>query len=92
VPVALLVVAAIAGTVSQIGLLLATEKLHPSIENLSPAKGFSRMFSARGLVEFHAEHFQKALELFDETLRIVAQKDPGARPPPYLPERRLKIM
>jgi flagellar biosynthesis protein FlhB len=52
VPLALLVVAAIAGTVSQIGLLVAAEKIHPSIGNLSPAKGFSRMFSARGLVEF----------------------------------------
>lgn len=52
VPLILLMVAALAGTLSQIGLLFASEKIHPNLENLSPAKGFSRMFSMRGIVEF----------------------------------------
>jgi flagellar biosynthesis protein FlhB len=51
-PVGLLVVAALAGSLIQTGLLFAPEKLTPKLDNLSPAKGFSRMFSARGLMEF----------------------------------------
>jgi flagellar biosynthetic protein FlhB len=51
-PVGLLVVAALAGSLIQTGLLFAPEKLAPKLDNLSPAKGFSRMFSARGLMEF----------------------------------------
>ena len=52
VPLVLLVVAAIASTLSQIGVLFATEKIEPRLENLSPIKGFQRMFSMRGLIEF----------------------------------------
>ncbi len=51
-PMILLVVAALAGSLVQTGLLFAPEKLAPKLENLSPAKGFSRLFSARGLIEF----------------------------------------
>ena len=51
-PVGLLVVAALAGSLIQTGFLFAPEKLTPKLDNLSPAKGFSRMFSARGLMEF----------------------------------------
>jgi len=51
-PMGLMVVAALAGSLIQTGLLFAPEKLAPKLENLSPAKGFSRMFSARGLIEF----------------------------------------
>ncbi len=52
VPVVLLMVAALAGSLIQTGLLFAPEKLTPKLDNLSPMKGFSRMFSARGLMEF----------------------------------------
>ncbi len=51
-PLLLLVAAAIAGSLLQTGLLFAPEKISPKLENLSPAKGFSRLFSPRGLVEF----------------------------------------
>jgi serine/threonine protein kinase len=34
----------------------------------------------------------KALELFDQTLRIVAQKDPGAQPPQYLLANRARAL
>jgi len=51
-PLGLLIVAALAGSLIQTGLLFAPEKLAPKLENLSPSKGFSRMFSARGLIEF----------------------------------------
>jgi serine/threonine protein kinase len=34
----------------------------------------------------------KALGLFDQTLRIVAQKDPGARPPQYLLANRARAL
>jgi len=34
----------------------------------------------------------KALELFDQTLGIVAQKDPGARPPQYLLANRARAL
>ena len=51
-PFGLLILAALAGSLIQTGLLFAPEKLTPKLENLSPAKGFARMFSARGLMEF----------------------------------------
>jgi flagellar biosynthetic protein FlhB len=51
-PMGFLILAALAGSLVQTGLLFAPEKLAPKLENLSPAKGFSRMFSARGLMEF----------------------------------------
>ena len=37
---------------SQFGLLFATKKLQPKIENFSILKGFKRMFSAKSLIEF----------------------------------------
>jgi len=52
VPAVLLVIAALASTMSQIGLLVAAEKIEPKLSNLSPASGFKRMFSWRGVVEF----------------------------------------
>ena len=51
-PLILLVVAALAGSLVQTGLLFAPEKLSPKLDNISPMKGFSRLFSARGLMEF----------------------------------------
>src|SRR5579859_1989088 len=51
-PMILLVAAALAGSLIQTGLLFAPEKLTPKLENISPAKGFSRLFSMRGLIEF----------------------------------------
>lgn len=51
-PMILLIVAALAGSLIQTGLLFAPEKLSPKLDNLSPMKGFSRLFSARGLIEF----------------------------------------
>ena len=51
-PFGLLILAALAGSLIQTGLLFAPEKLTPKLENLSPAKGFARMFSVRGLMEF----------------------------------------
>ncbi|HXP72951.1 MAG TPA: flagellar biosynthesis protein FlhB [Stellaceae bacterium] len=51
-PMGLLVAAAFAGSLLQTGLLFAPDKLTPKLDNLSPAKGFSRMFAARGLMEF----------------------------------------
>jgi flagellar biosynthesis protein FlhB len=52
VPLGLLLIAAIAGALVQTGVVFAPERLSPKIENLSPMKGFSRMFSMRGIVEF----------------------------------------
>jgi flagellar biosynthesis protein FlhB len=51
-PMILLIVAALAGSLIQTGLLFAPEKLSPKLDNLSPMKGFTRLFSARGLIEF----------------------------------------
>jgi flagellar biosynthesis protein FlhB len=51
-PMLLLIIAALAGSLIQTGLLFAPEKLSPKLDNLSPMKGISRLFSARGLVEF----------------------------------------
>jgi len=52
VPMVVLMLAAAAGALVQTGLLFAPEKLQPSLGNLSPARGLSRVFSMRGLVEF----------------------------------------
>lgn len=51
-PMAVMVAAAIAGTVVQIGLLFATEKMSFDISRLSPLAGLKRLFSLRSGVEF----------------------------------------
>jgi len=51
-PMAVFLVAAIASALIQTGFLFAPEKITPKLENISPAKGFSRVFSVRGVVEF----------------------------------------
>jgi flagellar biosynthesis protein FlhB len=50
-PFLLLVAAAVAGTVLQIGLVFATDKLGFDWSRVSPAAGFGRLFSVRALVE-----------------------------------------
>jgi flagellar biosynthetic protein FlhB len=50
-PFAMLLLAAVAGTLVQIGFVFATEKLGFDVSRISPAKGFQRLFTARGLVE-----------------------------------------
>lgn len=52
VPAVFMVIASIAGALVQTGLIFATDKLVPSLDHLSPIKGFSRIFSLRGIVEF----------------------------------------
>lgn len=51
-PLALLVAAAVGATVSQTGLLWATEKLSPNWSILNPLSGVKRLFSPSALVEF----------------------------------------
>lgn len=50
-PFALLMVAAAAGTLVQIGFVFATDKLGFDLSRISPAKGFERLFSLRALIE-----------------------------------------
>jgi len=50
-PFMLCIAAAIAGTVVQIGLLFATEKMHFDISRLSPVNGLQRLFTVRSLVD-----------------------------------------
>lgn len=52
VPMLVMVVAAVSGTLVQIGLLFATEKLGLDISRISPLAGFKRLFSWRSGVEF----------------------------------------
>jgi flagellar biosynthetic protein FlhB len=52
VPLGVLAAAAAGGTLMQIGLVFAPEKLHFDIGNLSPMKGLGRLFSLRALLEF----------------------------------------
>jgi flagellar biosynthetic protein FlhB len=51
-PLLVLVVAAAGGTLLQIGLVFATEKLHFDVSRLSPLAGFKRLFSPRSAIEF----------------------------------------
>ena len=51
-PLLVVIAAAISGTVVQIGLLFATEKLNFNIARLSPLAGFTRLFSLQSSVEF----------------------------------------
>jgi flagellar biosynthesis protein FlhB len=51
-PLVLLVVAAVAGSVVQTGLVLATEKVGFDLSRLSPVAGFGRLFSLRSGIEF----------------------------------------
>ncbi|MAH84615.1 MAG: flagellar biosynthesis protein FlhB [Rhodospirillaceae bacterium TMED8] len=48
----LMVVAAIAVNIGQVGFLIAGEKIKPDWSKASPLKGIKRMFSSRTLVEF----------------------------------------
>lgn len=51
-PLLLLVIAAVAGSVLQTGLVLATDKIGFDLSRLSPAAGFKRLFSLRSGMEF----------------------------------------
>jgi flagellar biosynthetic protein FlhB len=51
VPMLLLVLAAIAGTIVQIGFVFATDKIGFDLSRISPVAGMGRLFSLRGLVE-----------------------------------------
>lgn len=51
-PLAVLVLAAIAGPFLQIGPVFSTSTLEPKLEKISPVKGFSRLFSLRSMAEF----------------------------------------
>jgi len=49
--VAILVLAAIAGSMLQAGILFAPEQITPKLERISPMSGFKRLFSVRAIVE-----------------------------------------
>ncbi len=51
VPLALLVLAAVAGTLVQIGFVFASDKIGFDLSRISPAAGMGRLFSLRGLFE-----------------------------------------
>src|SRR5579863_939723 len=51
-PLALLMVAALAGPLVQTGFVFAPGRVTPDINNISPMRGVSRIFSMRGMVEF----------------------------------------
>jgi flagellar biosynthetic protein FlhB len=50
-PVMVLVIAALVGTVGQVGLVYTPKKIAFKLENLSPIAGVKRMFSLRSVVE-----------------------------------------
>ena len=52
VPVLITVAAALSGTIFQIGLLFATEKIGFNLSRLSPLAGFKRLFSLQSGIEF----------------------------------------
>ncbi|HLI23144.1 MAG TPA: flagellar biosynthesis protein FlhB [Stellaceae bacterium] len=51
-PLLVVVIAAVAGTVLQVGLVFATDKFGLDLSRLSPLGGFKRLFSLRSSVEF----------------------------------------
>ncbi len=51
-PFLVLMVAAVAGSFGQIGLIYSPESLKPKFDKLSPVAGFSRLFSMRSFFEF----------------------------------------
>lgn len=51
-PMVFLMAAAFFGPFAQIGPLFSTETITPDLSKLSPAKGFSRLFSLRSIMEF----------------------------------------
>jgi flagellar biosynthetic protein FlhB len=50
-PVLVLVIAAVTGTVGQVGLVYTPKKLQFNLGNLNPISGFKRLFSTQSLVE-----------------------------------------
>ena len=51
-PMLVIVAAAIGGTLLQIGLIFATEKIGFDVSRISPLAGFKRLFSPRSAIEF----------------------------------------
>jgi len=51
-PLLVVVAAAVGGTLLQVGLLFATEKLGIDVSRLSPVAGFKRLFSPKSGIEF----------------------------------------
>ena len=50
--VGLLLIAALAAGIGQVGLMMATEKLKPELSKISPVKGFKKILSVQSVVEF----------------------------------------
>jgi flagellar biosynthetic protein FlhB len=51
-PLLVALIAAVVGTIAQVGLMFATEKLSIDISRLSPLSGFKRLFSIKSSIEF----------------------------------------
>ena len=51
-PFLIMIVAALAGPLLQVGFLITVEPIKPSFAKISPLAGFGRLFSLRSLVEF----------------------------------------
>lgn len=60
-PVILLVVAAIAAPLIQVGPLFTAETLKPKLSKISPLSGAKRLFSARSIVEFLKSIFKMVI-------------------------------
>jgi flagellar biosynthesis protein FlhB len=88
-PIIVFVVAAIAGTIIQIGFLIADQKFKFDIARLSPIAGFGRLFSPRSAVELLKSIIKVgavALVAFWSAAPTVAQLTRMAREPvEYLP-------
>jgi len=60
-PMAVLLVAAIAAGVVQNGLMFVPKRIMPDLSKISPGKGFSRLFSLNNLIEFLKSLFKVGL-------------------------------
>ncbi len=61
IPLALLMIAAVAGNTVQHGFLLSAEQIKPKLSKVSPVAGVKRLFSAQSLVNFAKGIFKIAV-------------------------------
>lgn len=60
----LLWIAALAGTLAQVGFILTTKPLKPKLERLSPVKNLARLAGIRGVVEVLKQIFKATVIIF----------------------------
>lgn len=74
-PLGLAVVAALAGSLLQNGIIFSSKNMEPKLEKISPIKGMKRLFSMRSIIEFAKSLFKLILITSVVTVVVIPELD-----------------